>query len=179
MALPLRLPSARFPDAGGRALLLILALAAGPALAQQGDVAREPPPEPAAPARVAPGARVPVPLRKTEAGGVHFIENSALLAEVSGLKPDPKSFLAVRAGPGPAYRELDRLKAGRKLIPLVPDFEWIGVVYGPPDAQSAEEIAAACKLDEASAAALAESSVYAGPCKSGWVSRKWVKTLVD
>lgn len=172
---------ARARRGGVWAAALCAVLAAGPAPAQtpRGDVPTYAPPEPTAPAKVAPNAQLAVTVRRGEQGGLRFIENSALLAEVSGLKSAPGSFLSVRAGPGVAYREIDRLKAGRKLVPLSPDFEWMGVVYGEARLTSAEEIAAACGLDEAAAASAPDSAPYAGPCKSGWVNRKWVKMLVD
>jgi hypothetical protein len=132
-----------------------------------------------APTRVAPGARVPVVARRAEAGGVVFIENSALLGEVAGLKPDPRSFLSVRAGPGVAYRELDRLRQGAQFIALAPDFEWVGVVYLPAALRSAPDIGRACGLDETAAQSAPPAVAYAGLCKSGWVNRKWTRMLVD
>lgn len=172
----------RRPRVGACALAgLLVALAASPAPAQtpRGDVPTLPPPEPAAPARLAPDSVLSVMVRRGDQGGLRYIENSALLAEVTGLKNRSDSFLSVRAGPGLAYREVDRVRLGRKLIPLSPDFEWMGVVYADPHLTTAEAIAQACGLDEASAASAPESAPYAGPCKSGWVHRKWVKMLVD
>jgi hypothetical protein len=158
---------------------MVLCLAPAMAQAPRGDVPTFAPPEPSSQAPADRNARLPVMVRPGDQGGLRYIENSGLLAEVSGLKNQPDSFLSVRAGPSVAYREIDRLRAGRKLVPLSPDFEWMGVVYASPQLATAEAIAAACKLDETTAAALAEATPYAGPCKSGWVNRKWVKMLVD
>ncbi len=140
-----------------------------------GPLAPRPPPT----ARV--GARAqPIILRKSNVGGLDIIEHAATLAEVSGLKGGKGSFLSVRTGPDAGLREIERLTEGRMMIPIAQDNpEWFGVVYAPAGLETVESIAAACRIDEAAAATLPEQSVYRGPCKSGWVNRRWVKLLVD
>jgi len=231
MAFPLRIPAARFPDARGRAVGLILGaaaalgLSAGPAAAQffwdkpgppaRGGAAKQPKPQkPAGPQpsrpqvapeedaggqpggglvgeggergpRPAPTARPgakpqPIVLLKSVVGGLDIIENSATLAQVAGLKGGKGSFLSLRTGPGPTLKEIERLNEGRLLIPIMQgDPEWYGVIVAPQGADSAEAIAAACKFDAAAAAQMSEQTVYKGPCRAGWVARRWVKMVVD
>lgn len=176
---PVSRPCASLGAALCAAAALVAASAQVQAQTPRGDVPTYAPPEPTAPTKVTSTSRLAVMVRRGDQGGLRFIENSALLAEVSGLKADASSFLSVRAGPGVAYREIDRLKTGRKLIPLSPDFEWMGIVYAEAVHTTAEAISLACQLDENHAANAPESAPYAGPCKSGWVNRKWVKMLVD
>ncbi len=136
-------------------------------------------PRPAPTARA--GARAqPIILRKSNVGGLDIIEHAATLAEVSGLKGGKGSFLSLRAGPAPSLKEIARLDQGQLMIPIMQgDPEWLGVIVAPPGAREPEAIAAACRLDEASAAALPEQSPYRGPCRSGWVARRWAKMVVD
>ncbi|MBL8588894.1 MAG: hypothetical protein JNK46_10235 [Methylobacteriaceae bacterium] len=197
MALPLRLPAARSADPRRRPVGLIVALllAAAPAQAQffwdrpepkgQGGQAAPrgeggPRPSPVQPRAAPAGKPQPIVLRKSVVGGLNIIENSATLATVFGLKGGKGSFLSVRVGPDAGLREIERLTEGRMMIPIAQDNpEWFGVVYAPAGLETVEAIAAACRIDEAAAATLPEQSVYRGPCKSGWVNRRWVKLLVD
>lgn len=212
MALTLRLPAARLPDAGGRFVGLIalaLALTAAPAESQffwdqpgpggkqqaapkpkkarpapqpeQGEGGEGGPLAPRPPPTARPGATAqPIILRKSQVGGLNIIEHAATLAEVTGLKPGKDGFLSLRAGPGTKLKELARLRNGQLMIPIMQgDPEWLGVLVAPPGAGSAEAIAAACRVDEPAAAALPEQSPYSGPCRSGWVARRWAKMVVD
>ena len=140
-----------------------------------GPLAPRPPPT----ARAGASAQ-PIILRKSNVGGLNIIEHAATLAEVSGLKGGKGSFLSLRAGPGAQLKELTRLNQGQLMIPIMQgDPEWLGVIVAPPGARDADAIAAACRIDEAAAAALPEQSPYRGPCRSGWVARRWAKMVVD
>ncbi|MBK9083463.1 MAG: hypothetical protein IPL88_15955 [Rhizobiales bacterium] len=128
-----------------------------------------------------PNARPePIILLKSVVGGLDIIENSATLAQVAGLKGGKGSFLSLRTGPGSNLKEIERLNEGRLLIPIMQgDPEWYGVIVAPPGVDSAEAIAAACQFDAPAAAAMGEQTVYKGPCRAGWVARRWVKMVVD
>lgn len=136
-------------------------------------------PRPAPTAR--PGAAAqPIVLRKSVVAGLNIVEHAATLAEVSGLKGGKGSFLSLRIGPAASLKEIARLNQGQLMIPIMQgDPEWLGVIVAPPGARDAEAIAAACRVDEATAATLPEQSPYRGPCRSGWVARRWVKMVVD
>lgn len=75
--------------------------------------------------------------------------------------------LAVRTGPGTNYREVARLGAGVEMHLCTPakDNRWVGVIYRPdgelPDAER-------CRLTTD------DSPRYEGPCRSGWVSARYV-----
>ncbi len=81
--------------------------------------------------------------------------------------PKADDFLAVRTGPGTNYREVARLDSGVEmhLCTSAKDNRWVGVVYRPdgelPDADR-------CRLTTD------DSSRYEGPCRSGWVSARYV-----
>lgn len=81
--------------------------------------------------------------------------------------PTNDNFLAVRTGPGTNYREVARLESGVAMHLCTPakDRRWVGVVYRPdgelPDAHR-------CRLTTD------ESPRYEGPCRSGWVSARYV-----
>jgi len=48
---------------------------------------------------------------------------------VSGLKPGPDGFLAVRSGPGSQYRKLAELRNGEIVNVFAAQGHWVGVVY--------------------------------------------------
>lgn len=81
--------------------------------------------------------------------------------------PANDDFLAVRTGPGTNYREVARLGAGVEMHLCTPakDNRWVGVIYRPdgelPDADR-------CRLTTD------DSPRYEGPCRSGWVSARYV-----
>lgn len=79
--------------------------------------------------------------------------------EVSGLNPSGDNFLAVRDGPAPDAAQLDQLHAG-DVVNLCDEFEgWYGVVYGD---------------DCGVGTPVATRAPYDGPCKSGWVSMRYI-----
>jgi hypothetical protein len=81
--------------------------------------------------------------------------------------PANDDILAVRTGPGTNYREVARLGAGVEMHLCTPakDNRWVGVIYRPggelPDAER-------CRLTTD------DSPRYEGPCRSGWVSARYV-----
>lgn len=50
---------------------------------------------------------------------------------VSGLDPAGDGFLAVRTGPGTAYRMIAKLTNGAVVLTCATAGPWIGVLYGP------------------------------------------------
>jgi len=87
------------------------------------------------------------------------------LAIVAGLK---HSLLAVRGGPGSDRRQVDSLANGQELYICDSSQKspWVGVVYAK--GQRIE-----CGVTSPSGSLHA----YAGPCRHGWVSTRWVKVI--
>lgn len=74
-------------------------------------------------------------------------------------------YLAVRGGPGILYPARDRLFPGRTLAICEERGDWIGVIYGPDG------------LDCAVSSPIRQRRHYAGPCRSGWVHRRYVELV--
>ena len=87
---------------------------------------------------------------------------------VFGLNPKGDGFLAVRSGPAAHYKLLDRLQEGQQvfLCSSSEDELWHGVIY-TSDA----------KVDCGVGSPVKSARAYKGPCKSGWVSTKWIKVI--
>jgi hypothetical protein len=87
--------------------------------------------------------------------------------QVRGLREDGDNFLSVRAAPGTAAAETDRLKNGATVIlcDSSKDGKWSGVVY-----PAAGQTAATC----ATSSPVPSQTAYAGPCRSGWVASTFV-----
>lgn len=87
------------------------------------------------------------------------------LGVVKGLKAGGDGFLSVRARPSAQGRELGRLRNGDEVYMCADKGDWIGIVYSRP------------RGDCGVTSAAARSAAYAGPCKSGWVHRRWVELV--
>ena len=90
--------------------------------------------------------------------------------EITGLNPDGDNFLAVRAGPTTQASKVDELHQSDPvwLCDATADGEWIGIVYGESSGPDRD-----CQVGEN----LSKPVAYHGPCRSGWVSSRYV-TLI-
>ncbi|TXM90670.1 integron [Methylobacterium sp. WL103] len=89
------------------------------------------------------------------------------LAAVTGLDPKGDDFLSVRSGPGGRpYREVDRIHTGQRLSVCETRGPWFGVVYADREGRD-------CGV----ATPWPRRTAYAGPCRSGWVHRRYVTDL--
>lgn len=88
--------------------------------------------------------------------------------EVTGLKASGDGFLSVRAAPDVAAKELARLKNGQSVsfCDSAKGESWIGIVYDPTGT-----------ADCGTGSPIAATKPYDGPCKSGWVSAKYVNLI--
>lgn len=93
-------------------------------------------------------------------GGAEDYDACPIVGEVRGLDPKGDDFLAVRAGPGIRHRMLDRIHTGQIVHVCDQRGSWLGIVYGKRD----------CAVDFP----ILMRSPYRGPCRSGWVSRKYI-----
>lgn len=78
---------------------------------------------------------------------------------VVGLNPRGDGFLSVRSGPSTRYRKVGELYNGNYVEGCAYSNGWHGVVYGRGD----------CRTNRA--------GPYRGPCRSGWVSGRYVKVV--
>jgi hypothetical protein len=103
------------------------------------------------------GARMdPVPVR---VGGEPNLDACATTGIVTGLKPTPGNYLAVRDGPGPAFERIHKLQLGDRVWLCDSAKGWVGVVHGE---------------DCGVATPIPVRKPYAGPCVSGWVSERFI-----
>ncbi len=104
------------------------------------------------------------------------------IARIVGLHKGGDGFVSVRAAPSTKAAELDRLTASRLVIALGPATDWsratfIGVVY-PAAAADGVSLFAACDFSETPIGPPFDRP-YAGPCRSGWVHKRFVEVLAD
>lgn len=101
-----------------------------------------------------------VPVR---VGGSNQVNACGTTGTIVGLDPKGENFLAVRAAPHITARETDRLAGGREVFVCGLQGAWMAVVYGK----------AKCGVNKP----IAERGPYKGPCKSGWVSKRFVEVI--
>lgn len=96
-------------------------------------------------------------------GGNDDLDACLSTGEVRGLNPNGDGFLSVRAAPTAKAAERDRVRNGQSLwlCDESADGSWIGVVYATDDTD--------CGVGTPRTRA-----IYRGPCKSGWVARRYV-----
>jgi hypothetical protein len=108
------------------------------------------------------------PVVPVQFGAIPELDACGSQGEVRGLNPKGDNFLAVREGPGADYAKVDEIHEGQWII-LCEEAEkgaWFGIVYDPTG-----------ELDCGTGSPIAEKRVYDGPCKSGWVSSKFITML--
>jgi hypothetical protein len=102
-------------------------------------------------------------------GGEAEMDACASIGVVSGFKPGGDGFLAVRAGTSASYKLLDKLLEGQHVFICgsSSDGKWYGVVYS----QGSEYV------DCGVSSPISPAQPYNGLCKSGWVSKHWIKQV--
>ena len=96
-------------------------------------------------------------------GGDPYLDACGAEAVVDNLDPNGDNFLAVRDGPGTHHRMLRKLFTGDRVHICATRGSWLGVVYGPGD----------CGISTP----IPRRSAYAGPCRSGWVHRSFIREV--
>lgn len=89
------------------------------------------------------------------------------LGVVRGLDPHGDGFLALRSGPSAKTRLIDQLREGDAVYFCESVPGWIGVVVYPPNPL----------IDCGVSEVLMPRQPYSGPCKTGWVSEKWIEIV--
>ncbi|SFR96604.1 hypothetical protein [Sphingomonas jatrophae] len=77
-----------------------------------------------------------------------------------------EGFLSLRAGPGTAWPEIARLRPATSMIACSEKADWIAVIIQPGGGGD-------CAIPVPTGKPLR----YAGPCRHGWVNRRFVETV--
>ena len=98
-------------------------------------------------------------------GGDENIDACSSFAQVNNLGKGPDAFLAVKDEPNLKAKRVDKIFSGQKLwiCEATKDGKWYGVVYPTTENQD-------CGVTTV----IKNRKPYATPCKSGWVSQKYV-----
>ena len=104
------------------------------------------------------------------------------IARIVGLRKGGDGFVSVRAAPSTKAVELDRLTAARLVIALSPSADWskatfIGVIYPAAD-HDGVSLFEACDFSETPIGPPFDRP-YTGPCRSGWVHKRFIEVLAD
>lgn len=116
--------------------------------------------------------------------GGKAIAPAASVAEITGLRKGGDGFVSVRGAPSTKAAEHDRLTLGHKVLAANPVDDWqkttfIGVIYVAAKDGAAGGLEAACGIENPPAPTATARQAYSGPCKSGWVHKRFVKVLAD
>lgn len=87
-------------------------------------------------------------------------------SQITGLDRRRDNFVSVRAGPGVRARELDRLGPGRLVWTCETVGGWTGIVYGPRRSLG-------CGVESP----VRRARPYRGPCRSGWISSRYITPI--
>jgi hypothetical protein len=104
------------------------------------------------------------------------------VGQVSGTNPRGDHFLNVRSAPSTSARVLHRLKPDATVIicETSADGKWFGVIYADMAILGVSEedaLDAGPGADCGISSPVAKPRAYRGPCKSGWVSARFVTII--
>ncbi len=101
-------------------------------------------------------------------------------ARVVGLKKGGDGFVSVRAAPSTKAAERDRLTLGRLVwtMPVEKGSSFVAVIYAEGSVAS-DDMEKQCNLPNPPPASFPASQIYSGPCKHGWVHKRFVEVLAD
>lgn len=99
-------------------------------------------------------------------------------AKVKLPKGGADGFVSIRSAPQTSGPEKDRLKDGAYVIALERSKDWQAVVYLDP-AQTTDDMEKACGLPNPAPTGYPSRKTYDGPCRSGWISRRFLTILAD
>jgi hypothetical protein len=87
---------------------------------------------------------------------------------VEGLNPYGDGFLAVKAGPGANFARIDKLYNGTNVAICGYHGDWYAVVYS----NRGNDLEACNTFTP-----WRKTMPYTGPCRSGWVHKRWIGNL--
>ena len=102
-----------------------------------------------------------------EVGGDAESDACASLGRIAGLDPTGDNFLSVREGPSSKHGESDRLSPSTLVTICDGRGVWLGIVYP----------ALGSDVDCGVSSPQATRAPYRGPCRSGWVHRRFVNII--
>lgn len=117
----------------------------------------------AEPAVIAPGERLVIVGRD---GG--DLDACGAVGRVANLDPRGDNFLSVRSAPSAKAPEKARIRSGQLLNLCDEEGDWIGVVY---------RLEGDGAVDCGTATPSAYVGAYRGPCRYGWVNRRYVELV--
>ncbi len=98
-------------------------------------------------------------------GGRSDVDACSGTGSVRGLNPQGDNFLAVRSGPSANFTKLDELHTDDIVYLCDVAGKWLGVVYARDDTECGVFVP------------WPRARPYTGPCRVGWVFRKYVRPL--
>lgn len=101
-------------------------------------------------------------------GGEQDYDACGSSGTVEGLNPHGDGFLAVKAGPGLNFERIDKLYNGMQVYICGEQGDWFAIVYSQTGSWSER-----CNVSTP----WPRTMPYTGPCRSGWVHRRWVGSL--
>jgi hypothetical protein len=101
-------------------------------------------------------------------GGERDYDACGSSGTVEGLNPHGDGFLAVKAGPGLNFERIDKLYNGMQVYICGKQGDWFAIVYSQTGSWSER-----CNVSTPWPRAMP----YTGPCRAGWVHRRWVGSL--
>jgi hypothetical protein len=99
-------------------------------------------------------------------GGDENTDACSTLAQVANLSAAENEFLAVKSAPSLKAKRMDKIFKGQSLWICDENKDWYGIVYSRDE-----------KQDCGVTSPVVKRKSYSGPCKSGWVHKKYVKPL--
>lgn len=111
--------------------------------------------------------------RPVMVGGEPELDACPSAGAIIPLRKGGNGFVAVRAAPSVKARMLDKLKPGRELLLCEDsaDGQWVGVVYPEPmGGPSVTDCGVSSPVAD-------KRRAYDGPCRSGWVARRFVTVI--
>lgn len=112
-------------------------------------------------------------VRPVMVGGEPELDACPSVGAIIPLRKGGDGFVAVRTAPSVKARMLDKLKPGRELLLCEDsaDGQWVGVVYPEP---WGGPIVTDCRV---SSPVAGKPRPYDGPCRSGWVARRFITVI--
>ena len=101
-------------------------------------------------------------------------------ARIVGLKKGGDGFVSVRAAPSVKAAERDRLTGDRSVwsMPVAKGASFVAVIYADADLDG-DVVEKICNLPNPPPDSFPVKQVYTGPCKHGWVHKRFVEVLAD
>lgn len=96
-------------------------------------------------------------------GGDEDMPACGSVGKVEGLDPKGDGFLAVKAAPSLQAARIDKLTKDEHVYVCAFEGDWYGIIYGRPVKQN-------CNLEKPRP----HKGPYKGPCRSGWVHKRWL-----